>query len=118
MPRIIAIGDVHGCSDALERVLTEIQPEREDLIVGLGDFVDRGPNSAGVIEILLELVTQCHHSSDRQSRTDDVQRLAGSDGIQFLVPARWQPDRRQLRGQAPEHPAAPSDFPQSLPAFL
>lgn len=60
MARIIAIGDVHGCSDALELLLNKIQPEPDDLIVGLGDFVDRGPNSAGVIEILLELVTQCH----------------------------------------------------------
>lgn len=60
MARIIAIGDVHGCSDALELLLSKIQPQADDVIVGLGDFVDRGPNSAGVIEILLELVTQCH----------------------------------------------------------
>lgn len=60
MPRIIAIGDIHGCSDALERLLLEIQPESEDVIVALGDYVDRGPNSARVLEVLLELVTECH----------------------------------------------------------
>ncbi len=60
MPRIVAIGDIHGCSDALERLLLEIRPERDDVVVALGDFVDRGPNSARVIEILLELVTECH----------------------------------------------------------
>ncbi len=60
MARIIAIGDIHGCSDALERLLDEIRPQRPDLLIALGDFVDRGPNSARVIEVLLELVTQCH----------------------------------------------------------
>ena len=60
MPRIIAIGDIHGCSDALERLLLEIQPESEDVVVALGDYVDRGPNSARVLEVLLELVTECH----------------------------------------------------------
>lgn len=60
MARIIAIGDIHGCSDALERLLAEIRPQMDDVVVALGDFVDRGPNSARVIEVLLELVTECH----------------------------------------------------------
>lgn len=59
MPRIIAIGDIHGCSDALERLIEEIDPRPDDVLVALGDFVDRGPNSARVIEILIDLVTQC-----------------------------------------------------------
>lgn len=60
MPRIIAIGDIHGCSDALEMVLKNVSPQADDVVVALGDFVDRGPNSARCIEVLLELVTQCH----------------------------------------------------------
>jgi serine/threonine protein phosphatase 1 len=60
MARIIAIGDVHGCSDALERLLAETQPVADDVVVALGDFVDRGPDSARVLEMLLELVTTCH----------------------------------------------------------
>ena len=60
MPRIIAIGDIHGCSDALERLIMEVNPQSEDVVVALGDYVDRGPNSARVLEVLLELVTKCH----------------------------------------------------------
>ncbi len=60
MARIVAIGDIHGCSDALERLLLETRPQCDDVYVALGDFVDRGPNSARVIEILLDLVTECH----------------------------------------------------------
>jgi serine/threonine protein phosphatase 1 len=59
MPRTIAIGDIHGCKSALDRLLKEIQPEKDDTIVGIGDYVDRGMDSAGVIETLSELISKC-----------------------------------------------------------
>ncbi|MCA9169999.1 MAG: serine/threonine protein phosphatase [Planctomycetales bacterium] len=57
--RMIAIGDIHGCSRALETVLEAIGPTADDLFVPLGDYVDRGPNSKGVIDMLLQLETTC-----------------------------------------------------------
>ena len=45
--RIIAIGDVHGYSAALDAVLTAIAPAADDTLVTLGDYVDRGPDSQG-----------------------------------------------------------------------
>lgn len=57
--RLIAIGDIHGCSDALEALLGAIKPQATDTIVTLGDYVDRGSNSKGVIDQLLELATHC-----------------------------------------------------------
>jgi serine/threonine protein phosphatase 1 len=59
MARLIAIGDIHGCDVALETLLNEIQPAREDVLVTLGDYVDRGMNSARVLELLSELVGSC-----------------------------------------------------------
>lgn len=59
MTRTIAIGDIHGCATALNRLLAEIQPTRHDTVVGIGDFVDRGMESAEVIETLLQLVANC-----------------------------------------------------------
>lgn len=56
MSRIIAIGDIHGCSIALNRLLKEIQPTREDTVIGIGDYVDRGMASSEVLETLIELV--------------------------------------------------------------
>lgn len=53
--RIISIGDVHGCLESLIFLLDNIKPTKKDLIVFLGDYVDRGPNSPGVIEYLLDL---------------------------------------------------------------
>ncbi|NCO56698.1 MAG: metallophosphatase [Nitrospirae bacterium CG18_big_fil_WC_8_21_14_2_50_70_55] len=56
MSRTFAIGDIHGCLDHLEALLARIayQPG-EDRLIFLGDYVDRGPDSAGVVERLLVL---------------------------------------------------------------
>jgi len=59
MPRTIAIGDIHGCLAALESLLAAVQPRPEDTIVTLGDYVDRGPDTRGVIERLIQLGRQC-----------------------------------------------------------
>jgi serine/threonine protein phosphatase 1 len=53
--RILAIGDIHGCSIAFNTLLELVNPQPEDLIITLGDYVDRGPDSKGVIEKLLKL---------------------------------------------------------------
>ncbi len=57
--RTIAIGDIHGCSAALDALLKAIRPRPEDCIVTLGDYINRGPDSRGVIERLIELTGRC-----------------------------------------------------------
>jgi len=57
MDRIYAIGDIHGRLDLLERALTAIRRDVDDrgpaaLTVTLGDYIDRGPDSSGVISCL------------------------------------------------------------------
>ena len=58
--RTIAIGDIHGCSAALDALLGAIRPRPEDTIVTLGDYINRGPDSRGVIDRLIELTDRCH----------------------------------------------------------
>ncbi len=53
--RTFVIGDVHGCLIALDVLLQELAPGHGDTLVMLGDYVDRGPDSCGVLERLLEL---------------------------------------------------------------
>ena len=54
--KIFAIGDIHGCIDKLKILLGMIKLDWDkDLMVFLGDYVDRGPDSRGVIELLLDL---------------------------------------------------------------
>jgi serine/threonine protein phosphatase 1 len=57
--RTIAIGDIHGCSHAIESLLEAIQPESHDVIITLGDYVNRGPHTKAVIERLIALEGQC-----------------------------------------------------------
>lgn len=58
-PRTIAVGDIHGCADALTSLLDEISPTAHDTIVLLGDVIDRGPNSRDVIDTLMSLSSTC-----------------------------------------------------------
>jgi serine/threonine protein phosphatase 1 len=56
--RIYAIGDIHGRADLLERlrmVIVEdakLRPVRRKVVVYLGDYVDRGTDSRGVVDLL------------------------------------------------------------------
>lgn len=59
-PRTIAIGDIHGCSTALAALINLIDPQPSDTIVTLGDYVDRGLDSKGVLDQLIALKSRCH----------------------------------------------------------
>jgi serine/threonine protein phosphatase 1 len=54
-PRLLAIGDIHGCSRAFESLLSIVKPTPGDTLVTLGDYIDRGPDSKDVIERLITL---------------------------------------------------------------
>jgi len=55
--RTLVIGDIHGCLRALNQLLDAVHPSADDLIITLGDYVDRGPDSRGVIDRLIKLST-------------------------------------------------------------
>lgn len=59
MSKLWAIGDIHGFSLAFSRLLDTIQPEHDDMIVTLGDYIDRGPDSRGVLDRVIRLKKEC-----------------------------------------------------------
>lgn len=71
--RILAIGDIHGCSIALRAVLDTVRPGEDDILVTLGDYVDRGPDTKGVIDTLISL-----------EKTTQLKPLTGNHEILFL----------------------------------
>lgn len=57
--RTFAIGDIHGDLAALTTLFERLPPlTSDDTLVFLGDYIDRGPNSAGVVARVRELVSQ------------------------------------------------------------
>jgi serine/threonine protein phosphatase 1 len=115
-PRTIAIGDIHGCSAALDELLEAIHPQPDDTIVTLGDYVDRGPDSRGVIDRLIRLQSQCrlvpllgNHDQtmlDVLEGRGDVRGWLGIGGLATL-------DSYGYRGQPDAIPAEHIEFLRS-----
>jgi predicted phosphodiesterase len=47
--RILVFGDLHGCFDEFQEILIKLSPKRGDIIISLGDVVDRGPASEKIL---------------------------------------------------------------------
>ncbi len=52
--RLLAIGDIHGCLYQLRALLEQVGPSAADQIVFLGDYIDRGLDSRGVLDYLID----------------------------------------------------------------
>lgn len=81
--RTLVIGDIHGSLVALNRLLDAVYPSPKDQIITLGDYVDRGPDSRGVLDRLIAL-----------HRTHQVVSLLGNHE-ELMLDARHDP--RDLR---------------------
>jgi serine/threonine protein phosphatase 1 len=57
--RTFAIGDIHGCATGLSSLLDAVNPAKDDQIVFLGDYIDRGPSSKEVIQTLIDIHSRC-----------------------------------------------------------
>ena len=73
--RSFIIGDIHGCRNLLEEMLRIIpwNPEEDNLIF-IGDYIDRGDDSKGVVDILINLMKM----------SPNVQCLMGNHESLFL----------------------------------
>jgi len=56
MSRLFAIGDIHGCFKPFyELVVDTIALKKDDRLILLGDYIDRGPQSKEVIDFIMDL---------------------------------------------------------------
>lgn len=100
--RVVLIGDIHGCLDELKALLNKIgfSKGNQDLrIILLGDLVDRGPDSVGVVRFArengFELVRGNH--DDRYVKYAQVMAWHKNNPGNSL-PSWWHryPDRRKI----------------------
>src|ERR671932_2062390 len=69
-PRRIVIGDVHGHYDTLMSLLDAIAPTRDDMVYFLGDLIDRGPQSAQVVDFVMKSPYLCLLGNHEQMLLD------------------------------------------------
>jgi len=53
--KLFVIGDVHGCAEELKALIHKLPLDQNSTLLFLGDYVDRGPDSKAVIDIVLDL---------------------------------------------------------------
>lgn len=54
--RRLVISDIHGCSKTLRQLLLQLRLTPEDQLFFLGDYINKGPDSLGVITIIQSLI--------------------------------------------------------------
>lgn len=87
----ILIGDVHGCSSELNRLLEKVSPTRGEQIVFLGDLTNKGPDPRGVFRIVQSLSCICLRGNH------DNGHLKWREGI--LSPNKEMRETRKLMGE-------------------
>jgi serine/threonine protein phosphatase 1 len=126
--RIYAIGDIHGCADLMEAVLRQIDmdctlyPPNRPIVVFLGDYIDRGPASSEVLDLLLgyertkEVVflkgnheTYVHRFLSEPTVLDEW-RLCG--GLETLVSYGLKPS---INPDVPEQTQLAKEFAKTIP---
>jgi serine/threonine protein phosphatase 1 len=56
--KYVAIGDIHGCARSLEALLDKLSEHNSRKYIFVGDYIDRGPDSKGVVDLLLDFREQ------------------------------------------------------------
>jgi len=85
------IGDIHGCCEELCHLVEALPLARGDRLVFLGDYIDRGPDSSGVVSYLLALQESYHEiefvflKGNHEDMLLSYLGLNGQHGDMFLV---------------------------------
>lgn len=105
---LFAIGDVHGCLTALKTVFEASGISSDDKVIFLGDYVDRGPHSAEVIDWILErknenivtlrgnhevmMMEFCRQTAPSNPHTENWLRYGGAETLASYEIDPSQPD--------------------------
>jgi serine/threonine protein phosphatase 1 len=115
MGKIFAIGDIHGCMLKLDNLMEKLHVNaREDTLVFIGDYVDRGPDSKGVIDSILEIRqvinnVVCLQGNHEQMFLNyyyehrDEELFMHNGGLRTLISYGFMSEGRSENFNVPEH---------------
>lgn len=81
--RIFVIGDLHGYEDPTERLMEKLKIQEDDLVIFIGDYVDRGPSSKSVVNNLIQLQSMYKKTLFLKGNHEDM--MLGSMGFPAVV---------------------------------
>lgn len=85
MARVFIIGDIHGCCKTFKKlVLEKISIKKSDKIYCLGDYVDRGPDSKGVIDFILKMRKKGYNIHTLRGNHEEIMLNSVNDEKSFL----------------------------------
>ncbi|MFN8241227.1 MAG: metallophosphoesterase family protein [Bacteroidales bacterium] len=80
MGRLIAIGDTHGCIKTLDKLVNgKIGLGKTDILVMLGDYIDRGPSAREVLDFLVDLKKKGFSIITLKGNHEEMMQLAFED---------------------------------------
>ena len=83
MPRIFAIGDIHGCSKTFKKLMDKISIQKKDKIYCIGDYIDRGNDSKGVVDFILKLRSKGYQIRTLRGNHEEMMMISDQDEIKF-----------------------------------
>ena len=85
--RLLCLGDIHGCASILRVILKDIDPQPDDHFVFLGDLINRGTDSRGVINQIIELSNKCQVTTILGNHEEMLLGAyqGGKDDIKFFL---------------------------------
>jgi len=109
MKKLFAIGDIHGCYDRLKALVEKIPIDfSRDTLLFIGDYIDRGPHSAEVVDYLLQLKKRVKEVIFLKGNHEDMldKFLNGDDRFTYLLNGGQQTLDSYLK-----KPVQPKSFP-------
>jgi len=118
--RLLAVGDIHGCLDHLQRLMDKVGPTDVDRGVFLGDYIDRGPDGKGVLDYLVDFGCRFPRSVFLKGNHEAMflDFLAGRNQMLFLYNGGSTTLESYQEGTGVRIPKAHLDFLESLQPWV
>ncbi len=119
---MIAIGDIHGCLDSFRQLVTgTLRLEKTDRLVLLGDYIDRGPDSKGVIDFIMQLVSDKYEITALMGNHEDMMLNASKsplDNYSWMINGGYETLKNFGSDSAKNIDRVYIDFIASLPKYI